>query len=109
MRAPKADGESRGFWWRLANAVMDRPVAVFVPTMLVLIVLGLPFLGVRLNAPDASILPADVPSRVAYDVLVDEFGEGDLGPLFLADPDGRPGHRSGEPREAVRLVTEPRG
>ena len=84
MRAPKADGGSRGFWWRLANAVMDRPVAVFVPTMLVLIVLGLPFLGVRLNAPDASILPADVPSRVAYDVLVDEFGEGDLGPLFLA-------------------------
>jgi RND superfamily putative drug exporter len=63
---------------------MDRPVTVFVPTMLILLVLGMPFLGVRLNAPDASILPSDVPSRVAYDLLVDEFGEGDLGPLFLA-------------------------
>jgi RND superfamily putative drug exporter len=82
-RAASDDG-SPGFWRRLANAVMDRPVAVFVPTMLLLVVLGLPFLGVRLNAPDASILPPDVPSRVAYDVLVDEFGEGDLGPLFLA-------------------------
>jgi RND superfamily putative drug exporter len=82
--APASDGASTGFWWRLANAVMDRPLAVFVPTMLVLVVLGLPFLGVRLNAPDASILPADVPSRAAYDVLVEEFGEGELGPLFLA-------------------------
>ena len=30
-------GETRGSWWRLANAVMDRPVAVFLPTMLLLV------------------------------------------------------------------------
>ena len=83
---------------------MDRPVAVFVPTMLLLVVLGLPFLGVRLNAPDASILPPEVPSRAAYDVLVEEFGEGDLGPLFLADSDGRARDRPRERRAALRLV-----
>ena len=73
-----------GFWGRLAEAVMDRPVAVFVPTLLFLIVLGLPFIHVRFNAPDASILPPNVPSRQAYDVLLKNFGEGDFGPLLLA-------------------------
>ena len=77
-------GREEGRWWRLANRVMDRPVAVFVPTLLLLVTLGLPFLNVRLNAPDATILPPGIPSRQAYDVLVSEFGEGDLSPLLLA-------------------------
>ncbi|MFN8621410.1 MAG: MMPL family transporter [Chloroflexota bacterium] len=73
-----------GFWGRLAERVMDHPVAVFVPTLLLLVVLGLPFIHVRFNAPDASILPAYVPSRQAYDTLVKDFGEGDFSPLLLA-------------------------
>ncbi|CAN5596217.1 hypothetical protein BH24CHL9_BH24CHL9_07380 [soil metagenome] len=91
-----------GFWWRLANRVMDRPIAVFVPTLLLLVVLGLPFLDVRLNAPDASILPPDIPSRQAYDVLVSEFGEGDLSPLFLAVRTAGPATTT----ENVRLLHE---
>jgi len=73
-----------GFWGRLAERVMDRPVAVFVPTLLFLVILGLPFIHVRFNAPDASILPPDVPSRQAYDTLLANFGEGDFSPLLLA-------------------------
>jgi len=84
--AAVASGEAQpmGFWGRLAERVMDRPVAVFVPTLLFLVILGLPFLHVRFNAPDASILPPDVPSRQAYDTLLANFGEGDFGPLILA-------------------------
>jgi RND superfamily putative drug exporter len=82
--APGEPGAPMGAWGRLAEWVMDRPVAVFVPTLLVLVALGLPFLHVRFNAPDASILPAHVPSRQAYDTLVAEFGEGDFSPLLLA-------------------------
>ena len=63
---------------------MRHPVAVLVPTLTLLLVLGLPFLHVRFNAPDASILPPDVPSREAYDVLAREFGEGEFAPLVLA-------------------------
>jgi putative drug exporter of the RND superfamily len=76
--------ETSGFWWRLAQRVMDRPLLVFVPTLCFLLVLGLPFLGVRFNAPDATILPSHVPSRQAYDVLMAEFQEGDFAPLLLA-------------------------
>ena len=77
---PGADGP----WARLARRVMRHPVAVLIPTLAILLVLGLPFLSVRFNAPDATILPAGVPSREAYDTLAREFGEGEFAPLVLA-------------------------
>jgi RND superfamily putative drug exporter len=73
-----------GPWARLARAVMRRPVAVLVPTLAVLLVLGIPFLHVRFNAPDATILPPSVPSREAYDVLARQFGEGEFAPIVIA-------------------------
>ena len=76
--------EGHGAWARLARRVMRHPVAVFVPTLAVLLVLGAPFLHVRFNAPDATILPAWVPSRSAYDILAGQFGEGEFAPLTLA-------------------------
>lgn len=63
---------------------MERPVQVFVPTLALLVLLGLPFLHVRFNAPDATILPPDVPSREAFDLLSQEFGPGEFAPLSLA-------------------------
>jgi RND superfamily putative drug exporter len=77
---PGADGP----WARLARRVMRRPLAVLVPTLLFLVVLGSPFLHVRFNAPDSSVLPPDVPSRAAFDRLQREFGEGEFAPLTLA-------------------------
>jgi uncharacterized membrane protein YdfJ with MMPL/SSD domain/predicted secreted hydrolase len=73
-----------GRWARLARWVMRRPVAVLVPTLGLLLLLGLPFLHVRFNAPDATILPASVPSRAASDRLAATFGEGEFAPLTLA-------------------------
>ena len=49
-----------------------------------LLVLGWPFLHVRFNAPDSTILPASVPSRAAFDRLAATFGEGEFAPLTLA-------------------------
>src|SRR5512135_2362794 len=60
-------GNGSGRWAALANRVMDHPVAVLVPTLGFLLLLGLPFLRVNFNAPDASILPASAPSRAGYD------------------------------------------
>ena len=63
---------------------MRRPVAVLVPTLALLLLLGSPFLHVRFNAPDSTILPASVPSRAAFDRLAATFGEGEFAPLTLA-------------------------
>jgi putative drug exporter of the RND superfamily len=73
-----------GSWARLARRVMRHPVAVLVPTLLFLLVLGSPFLHVRFNAPDSSVLPPSVPSRQAFDRLRDEFGDGEFAPITLA-------------------------
>ncbi len=73
-----------GPWARFARRVMRHPVAVLVPTLAFLLLLGAPFLHVRFNAPDSSVLPADVPSRQAFDRLRDEFGEGEFAPIALA-------------------------
>ena len=73
----------RNGWARLAHAVMRRPVPVFLVVTTFLVVLGLPFLHVRISAPDASVLTTDAPSRRAFDLLRTEFGEGHVAPLFL--------------------------
>ncbi len=76
--------DPNGPWARLARRVMQRPVAVLVPTLAVLVVLGSPFLHVRFNAPDSTILPASVPSRAAFDRLANAFGEGEFAPIAIA-------------------------
>jgi RND superfamily putative drug exporter len=86
--APAADTNSleprHGFWYRLSHLVMRYPVRVFVPVLLVMLSLGLPFLGVRFSAPDASILPQDVPSRAAYDLLNSRFDVEETTPILIA-------------------------
>ncbi|HZT98827.1 MAG TPA: MMPL family transporter, partial [Ktedonobacteraceae bacterium] len=77
-------GLHRGFWYRLSAFVMRYPVRVFVPVLLLLIGFGLPFLGVRFSAPDASILPPAVPSRAAFDLLASRFNGSETTPILLA-------------------------
>jgi len=73
-----------GFWYRLSQVVMRYPLRIFVTVFLIMIGLGLPFLMVRFSAPDASILPADVPSRAAYDLLASRFNARETTPILLA-------------------------
>ena len=73
-----------GFWYRLSHLVMRYPVRIFVPVLLLLLALGSPFLGVRFSAPDASILPASVPSRAAFDLLNSRFNVEDTTPILIA-------------------------
>ncbi len=76
--------DPNGPWARLARWVMRRPIAVLLPTLALLLLLGSPFLHVRFNAPDSTILPPSVPSRAAFDRLAGAFGEGEFAPLTLA-------------------------
>ena len=84
VRRVKPRPTAEGAWSRLAWWVMRRPVAVLVPTLAALLILGTPFLHVRFNAPDARILPEDAPSRDAFDRLAEAFGPGPFAPIVLA-------------------------
>jgi uncharacterized membrane protein YdfJ with MMPL/SSD domain len=73
----RADRDSRrdeaGVWYRLSRFVMRRPAPVATVTALVLIVLGLPFLGIRFNRPDAQVLPQSASAHQVDDALHREF------------------------------------
>ena len=84
IRKVRPDPGSQGAWGRLARRVMRRPLLIFFPTLGLLLALGTPFLHVRFNSPDATILPPSVASRAAYETLVQNFGEGPFAPLLLA-------------------------
>ncbi len=73
-----------GFWHGLSLRVMRYPWAFLLPVLAFLLLLGVPFLQVRLGAPDASILPSSVPSRAAFDLLNSRFDANETNPIILA-------------------------
>ncbi|MDE2990903.1 MAG: MMPL family transporter [Chloroflexota bacterium] len=73
----------RDGWTRLAHAVMRRPLPVFLAVSALLILLGVPFLHVRIRGADASVLGSNSPARAAYDAMSEEFGHGQPAPLAV--------------------------
>ena len=72
-RAGAEVGAPHGAWYQLSHAVMARPAIFAVATGALLVVLGLPFLGIRFTTVDASVLPKSAPSRMVSDALNTEF------------------------------------
>ncbi len=68
-------GLSEGLWRRLATWVMAHPIKVMVPTLAVLIVMGLPFLKLELASADVRVLGAETEARRGYDMLKSDFPE----------------------------------
>ena len=86
-----ADAARESRWERMANWVMARPVAVLIPTLIFLLVLGTPFLRLEQGIPDASILPPGIESREAAVALSNDFQAGETSPIIiLATVDGSP-------------------
>jgi RND superfamily putative drug exporter len=75
QRRAEADARSteEGFWYRLSRFVMRRPLPVATLSALFLIVLGLPFLGIKFNVVDPTVLPESASARQAYDTVSREF------------------------------------
>jgi putative drug exporter of the RND superfamily len=73
----------QGFWHRVATLVMRRPVPVATVAIALLLVLGAPFLGLRLTQPDDRVLPEDSDGRVVGDVLREEFSSEEAGALSV--------------------------
>jgi RND superfamily putative drug exporter len=73
----RAEAETRpdenGFWYRLSRFVMRRPGPIAALSALFLIVLGLPFFGIKFNTVDPTVLPKEASARQAYDTVSAEF------------------------------------
>ncbi|MFL5926362.1 MAG: MMPL family transporter [Gaiellaceae bacterium] len=76
--------EEHGSWYRFAHWVMRRAPWIAAGSASLLIVLGLPFLGVRFVGVDATVLPASSSARRVDDLLRTRFASGLDSPLHLA-------------------------
>ncbi|MGH9011192.1 MAG: MMPL family transporter, partial [Acidimicrobiia bacterium] len=82
--AAVAAGE--GFWHRLAGAVMRRPVRSATAVIVVLLVLGAPFLGVQFGYPDDRVLPEGAVTRQSADIIRAEFASQEQAGVGVAAP-----------------------
>src|SRR3954447_9466938 len=88
----EARGQTRGFCYPLAQFVMRRPGRVAISSAALLIVLGLPALGIKFTSVDATVLPTDEPARQVDTALRTEFPPNRTAPLIIsaAAPRGAP-------------------
>jgi uncharacterized membrane protein YdfJ with MMPL/SSD domain len=78
-----------GFWSRLADLVMKRPVLVLVPILILLIGAGLPFLNVQLGLGGLDLLAPDEEARVGSEIQEEEWdGYGEASIFIVFDLDG---------------------
>jgi RND superfamily putative drug exporter len=102
----RAEADARpaqdGFWYRLSRFVMRRPLPVATLSALFLILLGLPFLQIKFNTVDPTVLPESASARQAYDTVSEQFPPYHDTPIWI-DVEG------GGPRAAAQFAKEVRG
>src|SRR5918994_871300 len=99
-----------GFWHRVATVVMRRPIPIATVVVALLLVLGAPFLGLRLASPDDRVLPESADVRQVHDVIREEFSSEEAGALSVVAPDvanAVPGLRNQVDDYAATLATLP--
>ena len=99
----RADADARpaseGFWYRLSQVVMRFPGRIALATTVLLLVLGLPFLGIKFTSVDAQVLPESASARQVDNVLRADFPPFHDSPITLAATDV-------ERSEVQRIVNE---
>jgi uncharacterized membrane protein YdfJ with MMPL/SSD domain len=92
QRRAEADArpDENGFWYRLSRFVMRRPAPIATFSALLLIVLGLPFLGIKFNTVDPTVLPEEASARQAYDTVSEDFPPYRETPIWVAVEGGGP-------------------
>jgi RND superfamily putative drug exporter len=93
QRRAQADArpDEQGFWYRLSRFVMKRPAPIATLSALFLIVLGLPFFGIKFNTVDPTVLPKEASARQAYARVSAEFPPYRETPIWVAVEDAVPG------------------
>ncbi|HUK94282.1 MAG TPA: MMPL family transporter [Gaiellaceae bacterium] len=80
--AERAARGERGGWYRLAQALMRRPVPVVIAATALLVVLAVPFFSIRFTGVDASVLPPKLSSRVVDTALRRDFPTTAVSPAY---------------------------
>ena len=70
-------------WHRAIGRVMQRPVASIAVALAVLGLLALPSAWMKIRGVTVDVLPASTESRHAVDLVRNEFGQGELSPIFV--------------------------
>ena len=98
LRATSADGYRSGVdrgrspFWSMWAAIVQRRSAIFsVLSLVVIVIVALPFFGMRLGLADSGEDPSNSTSRMAYDLLAEGFGPGFNGPLQVVGKINGPG------------------
>lgn len=78
-----------GMWARIAKSVMDRPWAVLIPTLVLLIGAGLPFAYAEFSLSSWKALPPDDESRLGMELIDEQWPDQAANSIFLViDTDG---------------------
>jgi uncharacterized membrane protein YdfJ with MMPL/SSD domain len=80
--AEQAARGERGAWYRLAHALMRRPVPVAIGATVLLLVLAAPFLSIRFTGVDATVLPPGTSSRIVDTALRRDFPRTAVSPVY---------------------------
>lgn len=82
-RRAQQQAHGGGWWYRFSHFVMRHPYAVILGTLILLLGMGYPALGMKLGQPDALALPKHAESRIVQETLNDQFSTSDLSPLLI--------------------------
>jgi RND superfamily putative drug exporter len=82
-RSPAISAEAGG-WYRLASAVMRRPVSVALGSAAVMLLLAVPVLGADLTVAGADSVPPDKPSRQVTETMTRDYPAGLVMPVSVA-------------------------
>jgi putative drug exporter of the RND superfamily len=105
--APKALEDT--FWYRLAGRVMNRAVPVGAAIVILLLVLGAPFLGAKWGYPDDRVLPSSAQVHQVGDDLRTDFSQNAAGSLTVVLPEAVASDQLASYRNALAQVPGVRG
>jgi putative drug exporter of the RND superfamily len=75
--------EKHGVWYRWSHVIERRPILPAVGALALLVMLAIPFFGIRLGSSDQGNDPSSTTTRKGYDLVAQGFGPGYNGKLEL--------------------------
>jgi RND superfamily putative drug exporter len=70
-------------WHWLAEKIVHRPLYFFFPILIVLLMLGYPFISAKFGISDFHIFPKDSENRLFFDTYAAKFNENELTPISV--------------------------
>jgi uncharacterized membrane protein YdfJ with MMPL/SSD domain len=81
--------DGTGIWAKIATTVMNKPWAVLIPTLVILLGAGLPFLYADFSIASRDALPPDDETRVGFEHMDEKWPEGAVNvAMVVLDFDG---------------------